>query len=166
MSRAKNESAVTLRSVVQPSDSRAIRHIVDSSPFFNARERDIAVELLEERLARGETSGYYFIFADLRDVTVGYSCYGPIPGTAVSYDLYWIVVHNDYRGRGIGKQLLMASEQAIADSGGHRIYVETSSRLLYTPTRGFYEACGYTLEAVLADFYAPGDSKCVYVKVV
>ena len=49
-------------------------------------------------------------------------------------------------------------------AGGGRVYIETSHRADYQATRGFYERCGYQLEAVLTDFYAPGDSKAIYVR--
>ncbi|MBN1466935.1 GNAT family N-acetyltransferase [candidate division KSB1 bacterium] len=157
---------MVIRDAVRPSDLDAIREIVTSTAFFNAAEIDVAVELIQERLSRGEASGYHFLFAEIDDKTLAYSCYGLIAGTAASFDLYWIAMHNDFRGRGIGKMVLDASEAAIARMGGHRIYVETSSRPQYVPTRGFYQACGYVLEAVLQDFYAPGDSKCIFVKAV
>jgi hypothetical protein len=48
--------------------------------------------------------------------------------------------------------------------GGRRIYIETSSRAQYEPTRGFYLKCGYRQETILEDFYAPGDGKVIYVK--
>ncbi len=70
------------------------------------------------------------------------------------------------RGAGLGRELLQRSEQAIARAGGRRIYVETSSRELYGSTRGFYEACGYGKAALLEDFYAPGDDKVIYLKVL
>jgi hypothetical protein len=44
------------------------------------------------------------------------------------------------------------------------VYVETSGRRDYAPTRAFYERAGYRPEARLADFYAPGDDKWIYVK--
>ena len=44
------------------------------------------------------------------------------------------------------------------------MYVETSSRPLYRPTRRFYQARGYAPQAVLPEFYAPGDDKMIYVK--
>ncbi|MCX5832942.1 MAG: hypothetical protein NTV99_00205 [Deltaproteobacteria bacterium] len=56
------------------------------------------------------------------------------------------------------------TEEKIAGLGGKRIYVDTSSRPLYEPTRLFYEKCGYRKEAVLKDFYAEGDSKFIYSK--
>jgi hypothetical protein len=57
-------------------------------------------------------------------------------------------------------------EQRIPELGGTRIYVETSSRAQYEPTRAFYERRAYRKEVVLEDFYAPGDGKVIYVKSV
>ena len=95
---------------------------------------------------------------------IGYACFGPIPGTKQSYDLYWIAVENDVRGSGLGKEILGKAEQRISELGGKRIYVETSSREQYKPTQAFYSKCGYAKEAVLNDFYSPGDDKSIYVK--
>ncbi|MBL8851541.1 MAG: hypothetical protein JNG89_17790, partial [Planctomycetaceae bacterium] len=58
------------------------------------------------------------------------------------------------------------TERLIAKRGGRRVYAETSGREQYAPTRAFYERCGYQREATLKDFYAPGDDKVVYGKVV
>jgi len=157
---------IEYRRTVEPADSGRVRKMTESSGFFNAEEVDVAVELVGERLKKGEQSGYFFIFAEINRRTIGYSCYGPISGTQCSFDLYWIVVENEYRGKKIGKFLLGKSEEAIRAMNGRRIYVETSSRELYAPTRKFYAGNGYRLEATLEDFYAPGDSKNIYIKEV
>jgi ribosomal protein S18 acetylase RimI-like enzyme len=154
------------RDEVQPRDREVVRDIIATSGFFSLDEVAIAVELVEERLAQGRQSGYYFVFAEHDNEVVGYTCFGPIPGTIVSYDLYWIAVRNQYRGQGIGSLLIRRSEEMITALGGRRIYVETSSRSLYIPTHAFYDAQGYCQEAVLEDYYAPGDSKLIYVKVL
>jgi ribosomal protein S18 acetylase RimI-like enzyme len=155
---------IEYRHAVEPADADKVRRIVASSGFFNPEEIDVAVELVTERLSKGEKSGYFFIFAEINRRMVGYACFGPISGTECSFDLYWIAVDNDFRGRNIGKGLLGKSEEAIRAMNGHRIYVETSSRVLYVPTRAFYINNAYTLEATLKDFYAPGDSKNIYLK--
>ena len=147
-----------------PSDADSIRNIVRSSGFFSTEEVEMAVELLQENLSRGESSGYYFSFVEINERVVGYSCYGPIPCTRESYDLYWIAVLHEFRGRGIGRDLLQRTEEKIGEMGGKRIYVDTSSREQYEPTRLFYRAGGYEQEAVLEDFYSPGDDKVIYVK--
>jgi ribosomal protein S18 acetylase RimI-like enzyme len=154
------------REEVQLSDREVVQDIITASGFFSPAEVAIAVELVGERLAQGLQSGYYFLFAEYANEVVGYTCYGPIPGTVVSYDLYWIAVRDPYRGQGVGTMLLQRSERTIAALGGRRIYVETSSRALYLPTHAFYDAQGYHREALLEDYYAPGDSKLIYVKVV
>lgn len=154
------------RKTVLKKDEENVQNIVESTGFFNPEEIEIAVELVKERLQKGTASGYHFIFAEIAGKTIGYACFGLIPATQSSYDLYWIAVHNDYRGAGIGKQLLTLSEKTIAEMGGKRIYIETSGREQYHPTRAFYLACDYTEAAVLNNFYAPGDAKYIYVKTI
>lgn len=155
---------VQIRTEVRPSDVEAVRRIVESTGFFHAHETAIAVELVEERLNRGPASGYEFVFADAGGRPAGYTCYGLIGCTQASYDLYWIAVAQDRQGLGLGRVLLEESERRIAAAGGRRVYIETSNRPLYVPTRGFYLRCGYEQEAVLKDFYAPDDDKVIYVK--
>jgi hypothetical protein len=44
------------------------------------------------------------------------------------------------------------------------VLVETSGTLAYAPARRLYESCGYRYEAVVHDFYAPGDDLIVFGK--
>lgn len=157
---------LTLRSDPRPSDREAVGRMVAASGFFAPSEVDIAVELVDAALEGGAArSGYHFLFADdARGDLLGYACFGPIDGTASSFDLYWIAVDPSRRGGGLGTHLLRASEAAVAAAGGTRVYVETSSRALYVPTRAFYETRGYRREAFLPDFYGPGDGKVIYVR--
>ena len=157
---------ITYRENVCNDDTRIVRSIVESTGFFSVEETDIAVELVEERLKRGAASGYHFLFAETNGQAVGYTCFGRIGCTQASYDLYWIVVHNNLRGQGLGKQLLKRSEEIIRSMNGKRVYLETSSRSQYLSTRQFYLNTGYTVEAILDDFYAPGDDKVIFLKVL
>ena len=155
---------IQLRYELRPEDPERIRLLVDITGFFSAEEVDVAEELAQERLQRGAPSGYYFVVAEQYGRLVGYACYGQIPCTVSSYDLYWIAVHPDIQGKGLGQRLLQETERLIRDAGGSRIYVDTSQRLQYASTRAFYENAGYKLDAVLAEFYAPGDNKVIYCK--
>ena len=133
--------------------------------MFSEAEVALAVSLADDALARGaEASGHHFLFACRGERVLGYSCFGPIDGTTGSFDLYWIVTGAAGQGRGLGRRLLGETEARILASGGRRIYVETSGRRDYEPTRAFYERAGYAVEARLADFYAPGDDKWIYAK--
>jgi len=143
-------SAIVLRCDVTEADRQRVRALVKSTGVFNPAEVEVALELVHERLTRGPASGYYFVFAERGGQTLGYVCYGPIPVTSGSFDL--------------GRILLEKAEELIRQGGGRRVYIETSSRHDYAATRAFYQRCGYHQEAVLRDFYAPGDDKVIYVK--
>lgn len=156
--------SLSFREYVKPGDREAVRLITQSSGFFSAEEVEVAAELIDDRITRGECSDYEFIFADINGQTVGYACYGKIECTTVSYDLYWIAVGDDQRGHGVGRQLMAQVERQIAHAGGKRLYIDTASRAQYEPTRKFYERCGYIAEAVLKDFYSEGDSKLIMSK--
>lgn len=152
------------RQHIQHSDIGAITNIVKSSGFFSAEEIAIALELAEEKLTQPHDSSYQFLFAEDGKHVVGYTCFGLIPATSSSYDLYWIAIDEKFRGAGLGKDLMKRTEKIISDLGGKRIYAETSSRHQYQSTHVFYESCGYRKEAILKDFYMEGDSKIIYVK--
>ena len=160
----KTTEQIILRKEVSPDDPETITMIVTSTGFFREDEILVAAELAEERLERGAASGYEFLFAEIAGKTVAYSCYGLIPCTLHSYDLYWIATHRDFMNQGIGKYLLQETEKAIFTLGGNGIYVETSSKEQYAPTRGFYEKNQYLLKARFENFYAPDDDKLVFVK--
>ena len=147
-----------------PADIEQVAALLDATRFFSPEETAVGVELVAERLQKGQASGYEFVLAEQERQLVGYTCFGPIPCTRGSYDLYWIAVHPGQQGRGIGALLLAHSEQRIVQAGGRRVYIETSARPQYHPTRAFYQRCGYRAEALLADFYAPGDGKIIYGK--
>ena len=56
------------------------------------------------------------------------------------------------------------TEKAIKEIGGYGIYVETSSKEQYHPTRSFYTKMNYIQKALFEDFYDKNDGKVVYVK--
>jgi len=155
---------IFLRDKAKPTDREAVRKILFSNKYFFDFEIAVAEELIEERILRGPASGYHFFFAEIENRVVGYTCYGLIPCTQKSFDLYWIAVSEELRGHGIGSRLLVETEKAILLQGGERIYIETSSRPDYEPTRKFYEKSGYHLAARLEDFYARGDAKLTWEK--
>jgi D-alanine-D-alanine ligase len=155
---------LAFRSRVRDADRAALGRLIDRTAVFDPAERRVALELLEERLARGAGSGYFFCLAEIAGTLVGYCAYGPVPLTHGSYDLYWIAVDPAHQGRGLGRALLERAERDVARRGGSRLYIETSSRAPYRRTRRFYRDAGYRRAARLADFYARGDHKLIFCK--
>jgi len=155
---------IQLRFEPQEQDPARIRKLVQVTGFFSDEEHAVAEELVRERLLRGAESGYHFVFAEQYGRFAGYTCYGPIACTVSSFDIFWIAVHPDVQGRGIGRFLIRETERLIREAGGTRIYVETSQRAQYASTRAFYEGIGYRLDAVVPEFYGPGDNKAIYCR--
>jgi len=148
-----------------PADGAQIHAISANTSVFNQEEVGCVDELWEEYQAQGaEKSGYYFLVDKEGERILGYACYGPRALTDRTFDLYWIAVDPQARGGGIGKRLLAATEEAVRKLGGRLLIVETSGLPKYEPTRGFYLATGYLLEATLKDFYRDGDDLVVFTK--
>jgi len=167
MKKNKSTASTHLRTTVTEADREHVRDILVSSGFFYDYEVDVAVELVDEALKKGQKeSGYHFLFLEQDGKTVGYTCYGPIACTVGSIDLYWIGVHERCRGQGLGKVLLSETEKLVTAIEGRRVYIETSARPQYDPTREFYLKCGYKIETILEEFYGPGDGKVIYSKVL
>ncbi len=154
------------RNKVKDTDAEAVRNIVASTGFFETApdEIDVAVELVEEALVKGcDESGYHFIFAeDAAGRVVSYTCFGPIPCTVSSYDLYWIATHNDCRGKGFGAHVMAKTIEAVKNMGGSKLVLNTSGQDMYKPTQGFYHKCGFELEAILKNYYAKGDDCLIF----
>lgn len=159
-------SPLVYRYEPEPEDTQQIRGMVRSTAFFRDDEVEVAVELIKERLEKGPSSGYYFVFALQNRRLIGYSCYGPIACTISSHDLFWIVVLPEVQKEGFGRSILAETERQIRQQGGTRVYVETSMRSQYDTTRIFYERCGYRLVSVLDDFYDVDDDKATYCKIM
>ena len=152
---------------VQADDREAVRALVTATGFFSRAEVDIAVELVDDALAHGEASEYRFVLVDGPGGQLqGYSCYGPITPASGDYDLYWIAVAPDVQRSGIGRALVIETERLARDAGATTMFVDTSGRVQYAPTREFYARMGYRVHEVVRDFYGPEDDKVIYRKLL
>jgi len=145
-------------------DKRALMPILKNTPEFKPFEVAVAEELIDYYLADGVKSGYNILIAEDDGQVAGYVCYGETPCTVGTWDIYWIDVSREKRGRGIGKMLSEAAETAIKKARGRLAFIETSSTPLYENTRKFYLGRGYEIVARIPDFYMPGDDKLILQK--
>jgi ribosomal protein S18 acetylase RimI-like enzyme len=139
-----------------------LEQLTRDTGLFREGEVATAVELLDESL--GGDEDYQFLGAFDDEQLVGYACWGHTPGTEGTSDLYWIVVDRKRQGHGIGSELLGEVERRLTADGRRLVVVETSSRADYAPTRGFYEARGYSRTATIPAYYAAGDDLVIYTK--
>ena len=96
---------IHIRSISANDRSRILRNS-HRRRQFQRQEIDTAMELVDEALQKGEESGYIIVVLKRRNVLAiaGYACYGPTPLTEGVFDLYWIAVHPEAQGRGIGRE--------------------------------------------------------------
>jgi len=131
---------------------------------FTAEEVEVALELIDEAIARPE-SGYRCLVAlglgGEDETLLGYTCFGQTPMTESTYDLYWIVVDAAHRDKGIGHHLLQALYETLTHLGARLIRVETSSMESYRGSLRFYEKEGFTTVGRIPSFYKEGDDLIV-----
>jgi ribosomal protein S18 acetylase RimI-like enzyme len=145
-------------------DKSAIMHMLRNMPEFKPPEVVVAEEVLDDYLRDSIRSGYHVFAAEIDSLAVGYICYGPTPLTEGTWDIYWLAVAPNQQSKGIGKSLLFFAEGNIKETRGRIAVIETSSRPEYEATARFYRTQGYELTCRIADFYAPGDDKLIYLK--
>jgi GNAT superfamily N-acetyltransferase len=116
----------------------------------DALRRAIAAPLLAFNAALAGPSGHQTLALSVRD-TDGAVCGGLWGATAHGW-LYtqMLVVPETARGRGLGRDLLLAAEAEARRRGCTRAWVDTQFGAV-----AFYERLGYTLFGTLPD-YPPG----------
>jgi ribosomal protein S18 acetylase RimI-like enzyme len=154
---------VSLREL-EPRDRTPLATLIESVDLFSPAEKEIALEVLDSYLARPGRDYHALGAFTPRDVPLGYACYGPTPCTSGSWDLYWIAVSGEARGRGVGTLLMEEFERRLVDLNARLVLIETSSRADYAPTRAFYHGRGYEVVAQVPDFYAPGDDRLIFTR--
>jgi ribosomal protein S18 acetylase RimI-like enzyme len=156
-----------MRPNIRPMTAKDKAHVMAmlrNMPEFKPAEVAIAEEVLDSYLAEAVRSGYYIFVAEMDSQVIGYTCYGPTPLTQATWDIYWLAVSPKRQSQGIGKHLLSSAEKEIKGNNGKMAVVETSSVPKYEATRRFYLAQGYELTCRIADFYATGDDKLIFIK--
>ncbi len=152
-------------SIPTKTDGKQIIDITARIDIFTQNEVDSVQEAWEEYLTYGSPpDGYHFlVYRDGKKV-LGFTCYGIRYLAEGVYDLLWIAVDPETRRKGVGRELITASEQAVRAMGGRILIAETSGTSEYKSTREFYVRMGYVNEASIKDFYKAGDDLKIYTK--
>lgn len=84
--------------------------------------------------------------------------------TEGTWNLLAIGVRPDHQGTGIGTAMLRYLEGHLAAQGERVLLIETMGTAQFERTRSFYRKHGYTEEARIREYYAPGADKVVFWK--
>jgi len=147
-------------------DKAAVMKLLRDTPEFTPAETAVAEEVLDSYLDSPKASDYYALVAEVNSSVVAYICYGPTPLTEGTWDIYWLAVSPKSQGQGIGKSLLAYAEEQLKKARARMALIETSSMPQYERTRQFHRSQGYELISRIEDFYAPGDHKLIFRKLI
>lgn len=148
-------------------DRRRLETILKAQAHFKPEEVQIALELVDLGLTQAGQEDYIFRIAEGPEGQIlGYICYGKAPLTDAVYDIYWIVVHPASWNQGTGTVLLRQAEEEMKRRKARLLLIETSSRPPYEIPRAFYRKHGYEEQARILDYYAFGDHKLIFGKVL
>lgn len=146
-------------------DRSLIAELIVSVDHFNQVEAECALELIDIYLNNPQQTDYRVIVAEDSGAPLhAYACWGPVPLTRGTYDLYWIATHPGSRGRGLGRALIAYIEDIITGDGGRLLVAETSAKKSYEGTIAFYRRLGFEEASHIKDFYDVGDDRLIFVK--
>ena len=152
-------------STPKKSDGPQILDITARIDIFTQQEFDSVEEVWSEYLTNGSPpDGYHILVYREGDQVLGFTCYGIRYLAEGVYDLLWIAVDPNARRKGVGRELISATEESVREMGGRILIAETSGIPEYASTREFYFGVGYENEASIKDFYKPGDDLKIYTK--
>ena len=146
-------------------DRAAIAGLLVSVDHFNKSESDCALELIDIYLENPTQTDYHVEVAEDAQARLrAYACWGPVPLTQGTYDLYWIATHPDSRGLGFGKALIAFVERKVMENSGRLLVAETSAKQSYEGTIAFYHRLGFEAASHIKDFYDVGDDRLIFIK--
>lgn len=146
-------------------DRAMIADLVGSVENFNPAEKDCALELIDIYLDREDQTDYRVgVAEDSASKVLGYACWGAVPLTQGTYDLYWIATHPVARGCGFGHALMEYVEQDLRKLGGRLLVAETSGKKSYQETINFYHRLDFQEASRIKDFYDVGDDRLIFIK--
>jgi ribosomal protein S18 acetylase RimI-like enzyme len=151
----------------EPADHDSVHWIAASTGNVYGPDIASALERMDVAVALGEQNSSLQVHL-LEDggVPVGFMCFGPLPRTQGTWQLYAIGVDSTSHGKGFGRHLLAYAESEVRRLGGRLLLVEASSLDEGKGAVAFYERTGFALLARLAGFYRPGEDKLFYGKTI
>lgn len=154
----------SLRTELRADDRPAIAAILRGTGAFHEAEVAVGLELVDETLDPRPDTDYHWLIAEGGGQVVGFACYGLVPMTEGTFDLYWIAVSPTVQGSGVAGLLDRSVVDDVRRRGGRWVLAETSSTAPYAAARRFYEKQGYTIVGNVPDFYRDGDDRLTFGK--
>jgi ribosomal protein S18 acetylase RimI-like enzyme len=146
-------------------DREMLHSMILKTQVFSREEINVAMELIDIVLKEPNQEDYKIhCMTNDEDQAMGYICYGPVPMTQGTFDLYWIVVDPRWQRQGVGSGLLHFLEEVARGRGGRMILIDTSSTPQYEKAQKLYLRHGFQEVARVPDYYHPGNDRITFCK--
>jgi GNAT superfamily N-acetyltransferase len=148
-------------------DVAQIRGLAVDNAMFAPEDLDALDETFTGYLDGSLVEHRWIVVEDPAGVIAGAAYYAPEPFADRVWNLYFLAVRPVRHRTGIGHALVSHTERSLRGAGdtvARVLIVETSSTDPYQPARRFYAREGFDQEAVIREFYGPGDNKIVFWK--
>jgi N-acetylglutamate synthase-like GNAT family acetyltransferase len=143
-------------------DIRALQLVLDQTGLFPS-------ELLPDMMSgllSSEDSHSIWLTCEKDGIAVGFCYATPEELTDGTWNMLAIAVHPSSQGGGYGGAIVQHLE-AVLRKQGHRVLIaDTSGKDEFARTREFYRKNGYIEEARIRDFWAAGDDKVIFWKLL
>jgi ribosomal protein S18 acetylase RimI-like enzyme len=93
---------------------------------------------------------------------LGFACFGTESLTHNTWDLYWVCVRPEARGKGVARALMQEVIAQAKAQAARLMVIYTSSTAPYAPARALYESQGFVRTAVVPEYYNVGDDLYIY----
>jgi ribosomal protein S18 acetylase RimI-like enzyme len=148
-------------------DAAAIHDVAAHAGVFSQQEIKSVDEMLDAFFNPTPDDDHTFlVYRDEMRTVLGLACYGPTPFTDGVWELYWICVDRTHQRNHVGQALIQHVCEKLSALNARTLYLETSDSDAYRPARAFYEREGFECVAHLNDFYARGEGKIIYRKIL
>ena len=145
---------------MQASDIPALQSVLDQTELFPSEMLpDMASGFLKSDVPED-----LWLACEAEGVAIGFCYARPEMLADGACNMLAIAVHPDQQGKGVGAALTKQMEQTLRQSKQRVVIVDTSGTDAFADTRAFYTKNGYTEEARIRDFWAPGDDKVIFWK--
>lgn len=142
-------------------DIPALNEVLDGTGLFPS---EMLPDMLAPALA-GETQAFWLSYHH-GGKAVGLCYTAPEDLTEGTWNMRALAVLPALQGKRFGTALVAAAEQYLKNKGHRILIVDTSSGEDFARTRNFYVQNGYEEEARVRDFWAKGDHKVIFRKVL
>ncbi|MEM6578249.1 MAG: GNAT family N-acetyltransferase [Pseudomonadota bacterium] len=145
----------------EESDIPALQKVLQETDLFPS---DMLGDMLAPSLA-GETDAFW-LTCNLDGEAVGF-CYTAHEAlTDGTWNMLALAVHPKVQRKRLGAKLVRGAEQHLIGLKQRMLIIETSGSEDFALAREFYTQNGFVEEARIRDFWANGDDKIVFRKVL